>query len=140
MSFISIMPTDKSPQVSIEFSQEIEPTFNMEAINKMLNKTVVVEYEEAPIRQFLDIIIDGKATLNYSGLILADAIKYTGVLSAPTASADNTTNDIELKTTDGQVLVFNHYISPTIVAANGKTVDIIALTTTQQNLKKISVK
>ena len=139
MGYISLIPTDKSPQVNINFNQEIDPVFKLEDLTKMLNKTVVVEYEDAAAYELLDVVVDKKAIFEYKGAILADAVKFTGTISAPAETTGDMPDDVTLKTADGQVITFQYFITPSLAAANGKTVDVVALVANKQSLKKISL-
>jgi hypothetical protein len=140
IAYISIVANNSDAQESISFNQEIAPVFKIEELSKMLNKIVVVEYEETMRLEALDILSNGKSIIGNTGEVRAEAVKYTGTLSALAETKSDMPDEIELKTANGKTLKFEYFITPEMVAANGKTVDILAISMPRHDLKKISLK
>ena len=106
----------------------------------MLNKNVVVEYEEKANLEAMELRLNGKSLTDNDAFATAELIKKTGTLSAPEVTKGDLPSWISLKTTSGETIEFKYYVTPELVAVNGKTVDVFFLNLDRLWLKKISLK
>jgi hypothetical protein len=140
MATLSIVPTGQPSQVTINFNQEIAPAFKIEDLNKMLNKNVVASYEEKTEMVAVDIQVGGKTIVGTEGAPMPDWQKMSGTLTATEATKGDMPGTFSLKTADGKNMSFEYFITPEMVAQNGKTVDVFAMQMPRMSLKSISAK
>jgi hypothetical protein len=140
MAFLSIIPTGQTAQISVNFNQEIAPVFKIEDLSKMLNQTVAISCEEKMEYRAADIYADGKSIIGVEGGIMPDWQKMSGTLTATEVTDGDMPGTFSLKTADGKSYDFEYFITPEMVAQNGKTVDVYATQSPRMNLKTISAK
>lgn len=140
MAFLSIVPTGQPSKVTINFNQEIAPAFKIEDVSKMLNKNVVASYEEKIEMVAIDIQVGGKTIVGTEGAPMPDWQKMSGTLTATEATKGDMPGTFSLKTADGKNMTFEYFITPEMVAQNGKTVDVFAMQMPRMSLKSISAK
>jgi hypothetical protein len=140
MAFLSIVPTGQTSKVTINFNQEIAPAFKIEELSKMLNKNVAASYEEKIEMVAVDIQVGGKTIVGTEGAPMPDWQKMSGTLTATEATKGDMPGTFSLKTADGKSMSFEYFVTPEMVAQNGKTVDVFAMQMPRMSLKSISAK
>jgi hypothetical protein len=71
---------------------------------------------------------------------MPDWQKMSGTLTATEATKGDMPGTFSLKTADGKNMTFEYFITPEMVAQNGKTVDVFAMQMPRMSLKSISAK
>jgi len=135
-----IMLADKGGEtVTFNFNQEDGKGLKIEAMNPMLGKNVVIEYERVEFLDAFDISLNGKSILERpAGTNCVKEIK--GVLNAPQETQGDLPSSYSIKATDGTVYNFETFITKEMVAANGKEVTACLINATQDNLLSIKAK
>lgn len=135
-----IMLADKGGEtVTFNFNQEDGKGLKIEAMNPMLGKNVVIEYERVEFLDAFDILLNGKSILERpAGTACVKEIK--GVLNAPQVTESDLPSSYSIKATDGTVYNFETFITKEMVAANGKEVTACLINATQDNLLSIKAK
>lgn len=127
-------------KVSANFSEEGEDgkRFKVADLSKWKKRQVNVFYMEKMNSNVIDIQAGGVSILEGSNAeVLPEYKKLSGTLIATETTKGDLPSILSLKTADGTVYEFEHFITDKEVAQNGKAVDIIY--TEVQNNELISI-